>query len=92
MKSSQRKFLPTPEYANGCFIKTESGRTAVANGKVKAVHVNCAQSKVVKHKIMCRRGLWFCRQPPTSAHVAHDGGQTCVKPGGTYVVNDERKV
>ena len=92
MKSSQRKFLPTPEYANGCFMKTESGRTAVANGKVKAVHVNCAQSKVVKHKIMCRRGLWFCRQPPTSAHVAHDGGQTCVKPGGTYVVNDERKV
>ena len=35
-------------------MKTESGRTAVANGKVKAVHVNCAQSKVVKHKIMCR--------------------------------------
>jgi len=92
MKSSQRRFLPTPEYANGCFMKTESGRTAVANGKVKAVHVNCALSKVVKHKIMCRRGLWFCRHPPTSAHVAHERGQTCVKPGGTYVVNDERKV
>jgi hypothetical protein len=84
MKSSQRKFLPTPEYANGCFMKTEAGRTAVANGRVKAVHVNCAQSKVVKHKIMCRRGLWFCRVPPTSAHVARDG---CVKPSG--LVRDE---
>ena len=53
------KFYSTPDYANGCFMKTDAGRAAVASGHVKAVHVNCAQSKVVKHKIMCRRVFWF---------------------------------
>ena len=80
MKSSQRNFLPTPDYANGCFMKTDAGRAAVASGHVKAVHVNCAQSKVVKHKIMCRRALWFCRHPPSSAHLAHSETSGCVKP------------
>ena len=80
MKSSQRIFLSTPDYVNGCFMRTNAGRAAVASGHVKVVHVNCAQSKVVKHKIMCRRGLWFCHHPPTSAHLAHSQTSGCVKP------------
>lgn len=79
MSPSQRNYMPRPKFANGCYLRRVGKRSDLRQEGVAAVHVNCAVSKLMKHKLMCNMGLWFCANVPEGGFPKGAGGKC--RPG-----------
>lgn len=80
MTSGQRNYMPRPKFANGCYLRNVGKSTDLVKKGVAAVHVNCAVNKLMKHKLMCNMGLWFCANVPEGGNPRPTFGGRC-KPG-----------
>lgn len=80
MPARQRNFMPRPRFANGCYLRSVGRNANLVKNGVAAVHVNCAVSKLMKHKLMCNMGLWFCSNVPKGGNPKGNLGGKC-KPG-----------
>jgi hypothetical protein len=79
MPARLRNFMPRPRFANGCYLRNVGKGSDLRKNGVAAVHVNCAVSKLMKHKLMCNMGLWFCANTPEGGNPKGKDGKC--KPG-----------
>ena len=80
MPARQRNYMPRPKFSNGCYLRKVGRNVNLVENGVAAVHVNCAVSKLMKHKLMCNMGLWFCANVPEGGNPKGGNGGKC-KPG-----------
>ena len=79
MPARLKNYMPRPRFANGCFLRRVGKGGDLRKLGVAAVHVNCAISKLMKHKLMCNMGLWFCAAAPEGGNPKAKDGRC--KPG-----------